>query len=377
LTLRWKRSLALVVGILGLAVVPSAAAAPLLPDLQQLVPSQLGITPYAGTSTTTYLLSFDSSPANGEGSDVGPVIIRSRRASTSMPMVANQAILQTDGSERMRLGIGELVYEVTPSHHHWHLEAFDDYELRRASDLRKVSPDNKAGFCLPDALFTPDYCGNAKPGALTVDQGLRAGFVDLYKANVEGQNIDVTGLRPGLYYLDHWVNSDSSLCEARFDNNVSATLIRLWPAGYGKPPYHSLVAEVPQFSPPELQPKPSNCPWKVDRKAPRLKVRASGRQAGWRGRGVAATARCSELCTLTLSARLIVGRRGSKLTRLRASLPAGERLTLRRALAREQVRSVRRALRKERFAGVRLTLRARDRLGNSARTQRRLIVLRW
>jgi hypothetical protein len=376
MTLDWKRPLALLLGVLGVAAVPSAAAAPLLPDLQQLAPTHLGITPYPGTTTTTYLLSFDSSIANRDASDVGPVIIRSRRASTSAPMVANQAILHTDGSERMRLGIGELVYEVTPSHHHWHLEAFDDYELRHASDLKNVMPDNKAGFCLPDSLFTLDYCGNAKPDAMTVDQGMRGGFVDLYKANVEGQYIDVTGVPPGLYYLDHWVNSDSSVCEARFDNNVSATLIRLWPAGYGKQPYHSLVAEVPQFSPPQRQPKPLDCPWKVDRKAPRLKVRAAGLQAGWRGRGVAATARCSELCTLTLSARVIVGRRGSQLALLRASLPAGKRVKLRDALTRKQVRSVRRRLREGRFAGVRVTLHARDRLGNRSRTQRLLIRLR-
>lgn len=378
MTLGWKRVLGLVIGVLSLAAVPSAAAAPLLPELEQLPPTELGITPYpgAGAITTTYLLSFDSRIANGGGSGVGPLILRARRASTTDPMVTNQAILQTDGSEQMRFGIGELIYEVSPSHHHWHSKGFDRYELRRASDLKKVAPDNKAGFCLPDALFTPDYCGEENPYTLAVDQGMSLGFVDRYRANVEGQNIDVTGVRPGLYYLSHWVNSDSSICETRFDNNISATLIRLWPAGYGKLPYYSLLTEIERFSPPELQPEPSNCPWKVDRKAPRLKVRAPGRQVGWRGRGVAATARCSELCTLVLSARLIVGGRGSKLARLRASLPAGKLVGLRDALTRKQVRSVRRALRNRQSAHIRLTLRARDRLGNTARAQRLPIVLR-
>jgi Lysyl oxidase len=378
MTLGWKRALGVVIGVLSLGAVPSAAAEPLLPELEQLPPTELAITPYpgAGASATTYLLSFDSYIANGGGSGVGPLILRARRASTTDPMVTNQAILQTDGSEQMRFGIGELIYEVSSSHHHWHYKGFDRYELRRASDLKKVAPDNKAGFCLPDVLFTPDYCGEENPYALAVDQGMSLGFVDRYRANVEGQNVDVTGVRPGLYYLSHWVNSDSSLCEARFDNNVSAALIRLWPAGYGKPPYYSLLAEVERFSPPERQPEPSNCPWKVDRKAPRLKVRAPGRQLGWRARGVAASARCSELCTLTLSARLIVGRRASKLTRLRASLPAGKLVRLRDALTRRQVRSVRRALRKKKSAHIRLTLRARDRLGNAARAQRLPIVLR-
>jgi hypothetical protein len=378
LTLHWKGALALVIGVLSLSAAPSAAASPLLPDVQQLLPDHLSVTPYPAPTTTTYLLSFDSVLENGSDSGVGPLIIRARRTSTSAPMVANQAILQTDGSEQMRFGIGELEFHGHTTHRHWHYKDFDRYELRRASDLKKVASDNKAGFCLPDRTYAPDFCGKDKPGSLAVDQGMRPGFVDPYLANVEGQNIDVTGLPPGRYYLNHWVNSDSSVCEARFDNNISATLIRLWPAGYGNQPYFSTVADIARFAPPELQPKPSNCPWKVDRKAPRLKVSAFRRQAGWRGRGVAAKARCSELCTVTLGARLIVGRRASKLARLRASLEAGKRVKLRDALTltRGQIRSVRRALRNERLAAVRLTLRARDRLGNSAGTQRRLIVLR-
>ena len=91
---------------------------------------------------------------------------------------------------------------------------------------------------------------------------------------------------------------------------------------------------------------------------------------------MAAKARCNELCTLTLGARLIVGGRASKLPRLRASLEAGKRAKLRDGLSRRQIRSVRRALRKEQLATVRLALRARDRMGNKARTERRLIVLR-
>jgi hypothetical protein len=262
------------------------------------------------------------------------------------------------------------------THHHWHYKDFDRYELRRASDLKKVARDRKAGFCMPDRAFTPDFCGKDSPDTLAIDQGMRPGFVDPYDANLEGQNIDVTGVPPGRYYLSHWVNSDSSFCEAGFDNNASATLIRLWPAGYGIPPYFSPVAEIARFSPPELQPEPSNCPWNVDRKAPQVSLGGSRRQAGWRRRGVAATARCSELCTVTLSARLIVGGRGSNLARLRASVEGGERVRLRDALTRRQIRSARRALRKGRVAGVRISLRARDRMGNSARVQRRLIALR-
>jgi hypothetical protein len=367
---RTRRGRALAIAACGLCAGPATAhARPLLPDIEQLPPTTVGVTS-DNAAAPRYLLAFDSRIANGRGSRIGPVIVRGHRAGTTDPMVADQVIVNSDGSELVRPGIGQLVFEVTPDHQHWHLKAFDRYELRRAFDLKRVRPDNKAGFCMPDHLFTPDYCASRKPSALTLQEGMGRGYVDLYTANLEGQNIDVTGVPPGRYELVHWVNADSSVCEASYTDNVSAATIRLWPAGYGRPPYLRLLNVHRRFSPPQVQPRPASCPWRADRSAPRLRAGVAPVQRA--RRAIAVTPRCSELCSLTVSARLRIGRRTVRLRTARASAAPGERVRLRVPLSRAQAGAAKRA----RLALARVKLRARDRMGNAARSVRQTVLLR-
>jgi hypothetical protein len=99
-------------------------------------------------------------------------------------MIADQIIDNEDPDpDTVRPGIGQLIYEAFPgslSHRHWHYKAFVRYQLRSTSDLSLVRPDNKAGFCLSDPAFAPDFCGSVKPDALLVDEGLGPGTSDHY-----------------------------------------------------------------------------------------------------------------------------------------------------------------------------------------------------
>jgi Lysyl oxidase len=174
----------------------------------------------------------------------GPLIIEGHRSSTAESMLADQIIERTDGSTTTRPNIGQLVYEEYPgslSHRHWHYKGFVRYQLRAATDLALVRPDNKAGFCLADPMYAPDYCGSQKPEALSVDEGLGPNTNDYYNPNLEGQYIDVTDVPPGDYWLVHWVNSSKEICESDYANNAAAAKIALWPNGYGLAPYFTLI----------------------------------------------------------------------------------------------------------------------------------------
>jgi Lysyl oxidase len=149
--------------------------------------------------------------------------------------------------------MGQLIYEEYPdslSHRHWHYKAFVRYQLRATTaGAPIVRPDNKAGFCLADPMYAPDFCGSLKPQALSVDEGLGPDETDYYNPNLEGQYIDITGVPPGDYWLLHWVNSGKEICESDYANNAAAVKIALWPNGYGAAPYFTLKEGVEPFVP--------------------------------------------------------------------------------------------------------------------------------
>jgi hypothetical protein len=203
----------------------------------------------AASAAPGYRLAFASSVDNA--ASAGPLIIRGHRASTADPMMADQIIELSDHSQTTRPNMGQLIYEEFPdslSHRHWHYKAFVRYQLRATSaGLPIVRPDNKAGFCLSDPMYAPDFCGSLKPEALSVDEGLGPGTTDYYNPNLEGQYIDITDVSPGDYWLLHWVNSGKEICESSYANNAAAVKIALWPNGYGAAPYFTVKEAVEPF----------------------------------------------------------------------------------------------------------------------------------
>jgi Lysyl oxidase len=203
----------------------------------------------AASAAPGYRLAFGSTVA--AASDGGPLIIQGHRSSTDEPMMADQ-ILEYSGGGTTRPNMGQLLYEEYPgsvSHRHWHYKGFVRYQLRATSDLSLVRPDNKAGFCLSDPAYAPDFCGSMKPEALAVSEGLGRGTSDYYNPNLEGQWIDVADVPPGDYWLVHWVNSAKEICESDYKNNTAAVRIALWPNGYGVAPYFTVGEEREPFEP--------------------------------------------------------------------------------------------------------------------------------
>ena len=238
--MRRVAALCLTLAAVGASAAP-AAADPLLPDLTQETPHELGI----ATDGKRFHLGFKSVIYNyGDGA----LRIRGQRSSRSDPtMDATQVIDQTDGSRQEVERVGELRYVDAVTHRHWHYLKIDTYSLLR-TDGRLARPDQKTGFCLGDRVRAPligpppasdppnDYasstCGYDSPDLLEVEEGIMPGYGDDYGPQLEGQFIDITRLPAGRYQLVHRVNADGAVREKRLDNNAASVLLDVrWRGG--------------------------------------------------------------------------------------------------------------------------------------------------
>jgi hypothetical protein len=212
----------------------------LLPDLDQRAPTGLVVT-QAGSH---FKLGFVSAVDNiGRG----PVWVVGSRASTATPLMrATQLVALQSGGRRAYPNAGVLRYTHAPEHSHWHYLRFETYELRRGGDFALVVRDHKSGFCLADhygyaaarahiAHPRPHFlgsCAKGHPEARWVEQGSSVGFTDRYPANYHGQNLDITGVRAGTYWLVHRANPFGGLREITRANDNASVLIRVaWPHG--------------------------------------------------------------------------------------------------------------------------------------------------
>jgi len=214
-----------------------AAAAELLPDLDQETPAQLDVRASGAPGRRTYRLGFGSGVRNV---GTGPLVIEGRRADGS-GMVARQRIDDdAGGPPRVVGGVGALRYVRSADHQHWHLLGFDRYELRPVGGGAPVR-DRKSGFCLgdryrvttrrvpgavPEAVYR-SRCGLRRPGLRRVVEGISVGYGDFYAAHLEYQDLPLDGLAAGRYVLVHRVNADRALRESDYTNNAASLLLAL------------------------------------------------------------------------------------------------------------------------------------------------------
>jgi hypothetical protein len=211
---------ALLAALLPVLVAAGGAPTASLPDLDQAAPLGVSVIEHDGR----LLLVFGSAVDNV---GPGPLVVEGKRVGGVM------RAWQLIGTRRYALPT-PLRYVRSETHQHWHLVAFERYELHRSGVL--VGRDHKTGFCLNDAYETralnraPRWtgeCGQRQPGARSVSQGISPGFGDDYVPEKEGQSIDVTGLPSGRYVLVHRANPDRTLRERSYANNAASVSIRL------------------------------------------------------------------------------------------------------------------------------------------------------
>jgi hypothetical protein len=208
-----------------------------LPDLEQIPPYKVGVIRRDGR----WYLGFASAARNvGAG---GLRLRGTRRPDGSM--AAQQ--LSEDGLQVLNPAVGTLRYVTTFGHAHWHYMRFMRYELR-GIDVAGSLPDRKQGFCLGDAPWVEGWCARGRPELSAIEEGIRAGGVDIYEPNVEGQEIEIDRhtAPAGRYVLTSRIGPTGVLEESRTDNNVASTVIQLrWPLADGQPlaPLGSCVGE--------------------------------------------------------------------------------------------------------------------------------------
>ena len=208
-----------------------------LPDIEQIPPYEIGIV----QRDERWYIGFATAARNV---GAGGLRIHGRRRPDGT-MAAQQ--LTEDGQQVLNPAVGTLRYVTTYGHAHWHYMRFMRYELRGIDEPGALI-DRKQGFCLGDAPWVDGWCARGKPEISAIDEGIRAGGVDIYEPNVEGQEIEIDRHTApgGRYVLTSRIGPTGVLEETRTDNNVASTVIQLrWPLADGQAlaPVSSCVGE--------------------------------------------------------------------------------------------------------------------------------------
>jgi hypothetical protein len=144
-------------------------------------------------------------------------------------------------------------FEFSECHGHHHLRGYADSRLwtpegfARWQDLKRRNPDvctpdlleahaavaaemvagHKVGFCVVDI---ERVCGGRPTyrfGDCDVDQGISAGWADIYTAGIPGQWIAIDGLAPGRYVYEVEINPLRITAERDYLNNTLTTVVTI------------------------------------------------------------------------------------------------------------------------------------------------------
>jgi hypothetical protein len=123
-------------------------------------------------------------------------------------------------------------FSFSQCHQHYHFKGVGQYTLYQADGTTVAAVGHKQGFCLEDiepiAWLNPQP-PQPKHAFDCNDQGLHAGFEDIYPNDVDCQWIDITGLPAGQYVLSVHVNPQQYLPESNYDNNEAHVPVTIPP----------------------------------------------------------------------------------------------------------------------------------------------------
>lgn len=144
-----------------------------------------------------------------------------------------QRIFGSDGAHRDVLA-GNFVYH--PGHNHIHFEGWATYRLREVLPGDGVgaivAEGTKTSFCIIDLgvhdSSLPGFpAGGEFNSCGSTTQGLSIGWVDVYSKGLPDQNIDITDVPEGEYWLESEANPDQLATESDYSNNISRIKIFL------------------------------------------------------------------------------------------------------------------------------------------------------
>ncbi len=196
----------------------------------------------------------------------GALELRGSRATTSDPMLPLQRVYQAGSTTNYRddrmPAATQLQYTDADGHHHWHFQRVALYSLWSDDRTKEVAPAMKTGFCMadsqhmttgppttavyPDTTNSP-VCAPHDPNALSLYEGISAGWRDIYPRWLAFQWVDVSDVQPGKYWLNEQVDPDNIIHESNETNAPAwstseftipgyiATAISAAPGAYGRP----------------------------------------------------------------------------------------------------------------------------------------------
>ena len=214
-----------------------AVAAPktagLLPDLQTVVPQHLGIM----NEHQREILRFSNGVANTGAGDW-----RMRPALALDADHASQDAIQEILDANNNVVEGKVVsqFEFHETHNHWHIGGIALFEVRAGSPTGPVVGGNsmKTTFCLIDWYKLEGHSPTTERIYFECNgayQGISPGWVDQYHQATDGQQLDLTGVSAGRYYLVSMVNPDGIFVEENLTNNTAWVAFDLTRDSKGNP----------------------------------------------------------------------------------------------------------------------------------------------
>jgi hypothetical protein len=120
-----------------------------------------------------------------------------------------------------------------PCHGHYHFSAFADYRLMNSAGV-PAAIGRKVGFCLEDvSRWSPTARTRSRYDC--DNQGIQAGWADVYNERLSCQWIDITDTPAGLYQVELEVNPERRMPETNYSNNLARIAVVLDAACAGPP----------------------------------------------------------------------------------------------------------------------------------------------
>jgi hypothetical protein len=119
------------------------------------------------------------------------------------------------------------LFEFSACHAHFHYRGFATYELLDAGG-NVVVTGRKLAFCMEDTEQAREGPGVSCEKVFDCNnQGIQAGWSDVYGNSLDCQWLDITGVAAGDYTLRVSVNPDRTFEEVSFDNNTTSVPVTI------------------------------------------------------------------------------------------------------------------------------------------------------
>lgn len=226
----------------------------LLPDIIPSIPKHLQVQNTQQTETLRFTNAWGNT---GDGNLEFFPIIPEVNVSETETQDSLQRLYDAEGTLVWSEVVSE--FEFHESHNHWHIADIGEFAVREATpdgpgDIIVLSDgvtasSIKVGFCVIDVY---KINGDNSPttereywDCEVTEQGIQTGWMDQYHQSTEGNEVPITDLAPGTYYLTNEWNPAGNFVDESSDNNVSWMKFELARDSNG----NAKVTELEGFSP--------------------------------------------------------------------------------------------------------------------------------